>query len=552
MLKDLSITLVQCPSWSREAPPLAISLLAGNLRSNGYKVHLHDFNNELYHIVLDEHKSLWDLEEYTFWSSEESVNQFIEEYNSEIDEEINKIIETGSKLVGFTLYFTTLYFTLEIIKRLKSRSPNTLIVLGGPSTDEHAGGLELLDNPNVDAVVIREGDETLPEMCTVLKEKGRLIKMPGLAFKEGNQIIYGGIRNPIPSLDTIPFPDYSDFELTRYKLPESLNFFSSRSCVNKCHYCSERNYFMLFRVRSGKSLFEEVQFQLSYFPNVKFFNFNDSVFNGSLKTVREFSELLLKNNVRIVWGGQGIIRDMTPELLNLMAKAGCVSINFGVETGSDTVRKSMNKNNFTNKLAAKLLKDTHDAGIKVTTNFMFGYPTETEEDFQMTLNFIRQNYKWIDHVYPSNFFTSFMPGTYLYENSEMFGVGPNMHYLYWETKDCKNTYPIRFERFERFCRLCIEVGFDGRLVPEEKVDKWKLLGHYYRFKKDYEKAIECYKIDLLKHGYSPESVRFFLECSRYGEEIDRSNPYKGLDKLISYYDDTIKSLSEQIIQNTRS
>lgn len=552
MINDFSITLVQCPCWGRETPPLAISLLAGNLRHKGFKVNLFDFNNELFHHVSDETKMQWSQEAYSFWSSEASVKELMENYNDEIEDEVSRIIGTRSPLVGFTIYFTTKNYTLEIIKRLKTRSPHTRVILGGPSTAEYAGGLELLKSPNVDAIVLREGDETLPELCAAFQEHGCFVKLPGLVFKNGEEIINGGLRGPIPSLDVLPFPDYSEFDLTNYAAPERLDIFSSRSCVNQCHFCDERKYFGRFRVRSGKRIFEEVRHHLSRFPNIKFFNFSDSVINGSLKTLREFSELLLQHNIKIAWGGQAIIRkDMDPEILSLMANAGCTYLSYGIESGSDAVRKSMNKGGFTSEIASTVLKATHDAGIKAFANFMFGYPTETEEDFQMTLNFIRRDHKWIDGVSPSQSFIVIVPNTYLCEHPAEFGVEANMHHLYWQTVDAENTYPIRFDRYERFCKVCIELGLGGVGVTEEKVDKWKLLGAYYRHKKDYPAALDCYKKDLLKHGYSPGSVKFFLECSRNGEEIDTLDPYKGIDKLISHYDGAVRFLKEEVVREKR-
>ena len=553
MLKDFSISLVQCPDWGIEAPPLASALLTGNLKSKGFKVHIFDLNIALYNCVSNEKKKLWRMGEYAFWISEESVKELMDEYNDEIEEQVNKIISSGSQLVGFTLYYTTVTFTLEIIRRVKERSPKTIIVLGGPSANEGKGGLDLLNNPNVDAIVLREGDETLPEMCALFKEKGRLIKIPGLVFKQNGQIINGGERDLISSLDTIPYPDFSDFDLNRYSMPPRLDIFSSRSCVNKCHYCSERNFYLRYRSRSGKSMFEEVSHHLSCFPHLKRFFFADSVMNGILKNLHEFSELLIKNDVNIGWGGAGIIRkDMTPELLNCMAKAGCLAIGYGFETASEKVRKSMNKSTFTNEIAAKVFKDTHNAGIEVNVNFMFGYPTETEKDFQMTLDFLCRNREWIDKVNPAHVFTAVVPDSYLYDNPHEFNLGDDLHLLFWETRDGKNDYLIRSERYERFCRLCKELGYSGLGISEERADKWKILGDYYLHKRNYEKAAECYKDDLLKYGYSSSSVKSFLESCRHGDKVDNSNPFKDLDKLIRYYDNTIKSLNEQIIEGNNS
>ena len=529
MTQHFSITLVQCPLWSRETPPLAMSLLAGNLRTKGFNVHLFDLNNEFHHKVSAKQKRLWYEEMGLFWLSEISVKKLMEEYDDEIEKQIEQIIKIDSQIVGFTCYDCTLLFSLEIAKRLKAHSPDTLIVLGGRSTtmNDGAKGLDLLKNSNVDAVVFGEGDETLPEMCTILKEKGHFEKIPGLAFKEDGQIIQGEIRNPIGSMDVIPFPDYGDFDLTRYNNSECLDMFSCRGCINTCHFCNDQSFFKRFRSRSGKSLLTEVKYHMTQHPNVKFFNFSDSALNGSLKTVYEFSELLLENNIKIMWGGFAIVRkEMTPEALNLMAKAGCVFLTYGIESGSEKVRKHMNKIRFTNELATKVLKDTHNAGIKAFVDFMFGYPTETEEDFQMSLDFLLHNHKWIDNAFPSYALTAIIPDTYLYNNPEEFGMEEsNKHIIFWETKDGKNTFMTRMNWYIRFCKLCMDLGLDVT-DPEKKEDKWKVMGSYYSFKRDFDKVHECYRKDLHQYGKSKESDVFFLESCLNGEELNSSNSYK--------------------------
>jgi radical SAM superfamily enzyme YgiQ (UPF0313 family)/Flp pilus assembly protein TadD/MoaA/NifB/PqqE/SkfB family radical SAM enzyme/SAM-dependent methyltransferase len=550
---DFSITLVQCPAWGRDTPPVAISLLGGNLRNNGFTVHLFDLNNELYHAVAAKHKMYWGQEHYSFWSSATEVKELVRQYRSAVDAMVDRIVEKKSRLIGFSVVFTALHFTLEVAEMVKKRLPDSIVVLGGPSTAEYAHGLTHLERPFVDAIVLREGDITLHEMCRALLGNGRLQRMPGLVFKEKGEIINGGLRDPAPSLDAIPYADYSDFEFAQYAHPYRLDMFSSRSCVNQCHYCDERKYLQRYRFRSGKSLFEEVQYNLSKFPGITYINFCDSVVNGSLKELGEFARLLVENKVQITWSGQSVVRkDMTPDFLKLLAKSGCTYLSYGVETGSDAVLKSMNKKLASREAAENNLRDTHNAGIKAYANFMFGYPTETEEDFLQTLDFIRKNREWIDGVSPSQSFTVIVPNTRLFENPGTFGVEDNPHHLYWSTKDGKNTYPIRFERYERFCRTCFELGLMGVGIVEEKVDKWKLLGAYYRFKREYEKATDCYQKDLLKYGYSADSLASLLECYRKGGKFNPSEPMQGLERLIAFYNESIKNLGHTLNGSSKS
>jgi radical SAM superfamily enzyme YgiQ (UPF0313 family) len=463
----------------------------------------------------------------------------LNEYEDEVVKTVEKIVSARSKIVGFSIVFTSVNFTLEIAERLKNLSSETMIVFGGPSMAEYAGGLNYLDKSFVDAIVLREGDITLPEICKDMEEKGHFEKIPGLVFKKDGEIINGGLREPVQSLDSIPFADYTDFNFTQYANPTRIDFFSSRGCVNKCHYCDERQYLQRYRYRSGRRLFEELRYHMSYNPNIKFIFFCDSVANGSLKAMREFSELLIKHNIKVAWSGQAVVRkDMDAELLKLMAKAGCTFLSYGIETGSERVLKTMNKKLATIEVAEQNLKDTHNSGIRAFANFMFGYPTETEEDFLQTLEFIRRNRRWIDGVSPSAGFTVIVPNTYLYENLMEFGLEPEKpHHLYWSTKDGKNTYPVRFDRYERFCKLCIELGLSGVGVVKERVDKWKTLGSYYHYVNDYEKAAECLMKDLLKNGYSFDSMKLFLESYTNDKQIDLCEASKEIEGLLDHIRD---------------
>ena len=469
--------------------------------------------------------------QYSFWSAESSVSQFIAHHENAVQAAARTILDTGSRIIGFSAIFTTLHFSLELARRIKLLCPEAMIIMGGPHASPFYCGKHIIDNHNVDAVVLHEGDETLPQMLGDFDSTGRFSPIPGLVYKDNGAVIDGGMREPIKSLNDLAFADYSDFDLATYSNPHRLDISSSRSCVNKCHYCDERNYFQRYRFRSGKSLFDEIVFQLAKHSSVEFFNFSDSVLNGSIDAIRDFSELLLAHKVRIKWGGQAVIRkEMTSDLLRLMHEAGCSYLGYGVESGSNRVLTSMNKRLFTVELASEVLKRTHDAKINTYANIMFGYPTETDADFLDTLSFIKRNKDWIDGVSPSQSFTIIVKNTYLHDHCTEFGVEPNPHHLYWKTADGTNTYPVRFARYELFCKLCIDLGLAGVGVSQEKIDKWRLLGGYYEWVQDYSDAFDCYKTDLLQNGYSPDALERYIACSRSANRYDEGQ------RLISVFD----------------
>ena len=127
--------------------------------------------------------------------------------------------------------------------------------------------------------------------------------------------------------------------------------------------------------------------------------------NGSIKEFNTFNKLLLeyykKNNYPdryIEYSGHFIIRGPShgwrKEHIALMGRAGAYSMVVGVETGSDSVRTDMNKG-YTNADLDYNMEEFVKHGIKLYMLMMIGYPTETREDFQQTLDLLRRYQKYV-------------------------------------------------------------------------------------------------------------------------------------------------------------
>jgi hypothetical protein len=264
---------------------------------------------------------------------------------------------------------------------------------------------------------------------------------------------------------------------------------------------------------SGKRIFEEIAYQMKRFPGVNYFYFIGSLLNGNLGELSQFCDLLILSGLEITWSGQAIIRpEMDKELLEKMRKAGCEWLGYGVESGSQKVIDKMNKR-FLITDAEKVLKDTHQAGISTQANFMFGIPTETEDDFRQTLDFLKRNRENIDSVLASQSFCVIDRGTYLYTHAQDFGIKNSDQHLYWETSG--NNYAERFSRYEEFCRLALALGLpETSGVLKVKPDKWLLLGDYYFFKKDYSGALECFKKSLQLESWNDTTLKKLELCQK--------------------------------------
>jgi radical SAM superfamily enzyme YgiQ (UPF0313 family) len=205
-----------------------------------------------------------------------------------------------------------------------------------------------------------------------------------------------------------------------------------------------------------------------------------------------------------------------------MAAAGCRWLGYGVETGSQSLRYRMNKK-FTDENAYMTLEATHRAGIKSQINIMFGQPTETREDFALTLEFLRRVRPHIDSVLASQSFCVLEKSTIFHEKPGLFGIEGEEHHLFWESNGGENDYPERFRRYEEFCRLALELGLpEDSGVLRLKPDKWQLLGTYHEYKRDWPRAVGAYRRSLRKETVNKSTLARLASCYRELGRFEKS------------------------------
>ena len=515
----MKLALIQCPGWGRDCPPYSMALLAGILRNAGHQVFCFDLNISLYYSGPEGYRKFWDDKDlYTFWSSKDLIETFIQDNQKMIEFQVEQILNTDARVIGFTVHFSSLLVSLQLARRIKAKDKKRIIVFGGPDCCRQLKGLELIKEESVDIVNVGEGDLSILELVKQVENKGRVDFLKGSLIKENGDFIDCGDIDVVDNLDALPFPDYSDFTEDilsgLYRQPERLEILDSRGCITRCHFCSEWQFWKRFRSMSGERMFAEVSSQIRKYPQVDYFYFIGSLLNGDIKALSDFCDLVIKNDLKIRWLGQPIIRkEMTKDFLQKMKKAGCQWFGYGVESGSQRIVDKMNKA-FSLKLAEQVLKDTHAVGIQVQANFMFGIPTETEEDFKQTLNFLKRNRENIDSVLASQSFCVIDKGTYLYNHPEEFGITDREHHLYWEAEG-GNTYPERFRRYEEFCKLALSLGIpETSGVLRVKPDKWRLLGDYHLYKKGYSQAIDCFQKALEIESQENSVLEKINQCQK--------------------------------------
>lgn len=473
----MKIALIYCPVWVDGTPPLAISLLASFLRKQNHEVFPFDFNIEFCRkrskakigIIGTLSMHYFDYFGVRYPHARQPFHKFFNNmmfhkfhpFKGLIDRWAKEVMQTGVQAVGFSVYNRNFLLSLYLARRIKELDERKIIVFGGPVCFNKLLSAYIIKSGFIDYVVTGEGELTLNE---ILNGAGNLEKsIPKGAFtKIDGEIMYGGDSPPIESLNLLPPPDYSDFDLRKYRI-SALCMFTSRGCPRSCSFCNQRSIYKGFRYKSAETVFCELR-HLKNKYGVSFFFFTENLVNGNLEELEKLCDIIIKNRLSVKWRGNAIIReDMDFKLLKKMAKAGCEGLRYGVESGSQDILNGMNKPQSI-EVIERVLRDTHRAGITVRTNFIVGLPTETRGDFHATLRFIRKNRGNIDNALSSIYGISL--GSDIHINHKKYGIASITPY--WRTK-----HSNMIERFKRYLiissltkRLGIESSFDTDRTPD--------------------------------------------------------------------------------------
>ena len=461
MEKTRDILLVELPPWDPRTAPLGIAYLATFLRSKGINAKVFDLNIEMYNSSNDERKKGWGNEDFHWWQSSELQ----ERYMLMFDQFIDRILSFDTRVIGFSATLPSIPFLNHLLKRLKKRSPDKIIIVGGPATFFKETRITDFDRDLIDYFVIGDGEIAIFKLLINLNDNGKLslrIRTHCNVWKDNlfERVIC--IQTPkIMDLNTIPPPTFEEFDLSLYtegskKINFTLPIIFSKGCTRCCTFCSDRVLSYPYRCRKAENVVKEISMHLKRYNNIYSLRLNDLSFNANLVFIDEFCDTIIAEDIRVKWYGQAQVRpEMGINLLSKMKRAGCRQFDLGLESLCDHVLSMMRKG-YTSLEAIRFLKATKEAGIETNILLIVGYPGETEEDFKITLENIKQNARYIDRIGSLNICG--MP-----VGSEL-RIHPEKHnFLFpphsdWVTTDYTNTYEVRKRRYNEVIRCCNELN----------------------------------------------------------------------------------------------
>jgi radical SAM superfamily enzyme YgiQ (UPF0313 family) len=318
------------------------------------------------------------------------------------------------KILGITASTSTYKKALSIARKAKEIDSGTITVIGGPHVTFTAQ--EVLSHPEIDLVVRNEGEITMLELCRLyLRGEGRLDCIEGISYRSEDRIASNQSRPLFQDLDQLPFPARELLPLDLYRIPGTL--ITSRGCPSRCIFCAAQAMSGgTYRVRSPRNVLAEIdEMKTRYKP--PFYFIADDAFTVFHNRTREICAGLRKMNARWICESRANLVNM--ELLREMADSGCFGIQFGVESGSQTVLNSIRKG-ITVDQVRKAVKLARELGFLTVCSFMFPHPEDTLETIAETKRLMLE-LKAQEAVVVVTPTTPF-PGTYLWDHAGELGV----------------------------------------------------------------------------------------------------------------------------------
>lgn len=290
-------------------------------------------------------------------------------------------------IVGISSMSVNINESFKIAKEIKAKNPKSFIILGGihPTVmPEHA-----LSEPAVDLVVIGEGEITMLEILN----DNPFGEIDGIAYRQDGKVKINKRRKLIKNLDILPIPAYDLLDFTKYHSPYArrkpfMSMVRSRGCPFACTFCGNPKMFgRTFRVQSPQRTMDEIVHLVMYY-NIKELSFKDTELTLDPR-LGELCERLIYFNGGFIWSCNGRVSNVNKKLLDLMKKAGCYSITFGIESGDQGILDLMKKQ-ITLEQAQEGVRLAKEAGLQVVNNFMIGNAFDTKETIEKTIDFAKK------------------------------------------------------------------------------------------------------------------------------------------------------------------
>ncbi len=331
------------------------------------------------------------------------------------------ILSIKPDMIGFSVLTNQYKYALEIADNIKKYIDVPIIFGGIHATMDPQ---EVLSRSCVDYICVGEGEEAILEL--IQNENPQGVRNIGHKTKGG--LVLEPLR-PYTNIVELPFKDYEiyDFQKMIDAKDGWVGLTASRGCPFRCTYCLNHKIMGLYkdmghlpkyylRRHTVDQMIAEIEYLLSRYTGIKMFIFDDDIFTFDKAWLREFSERYKKTtDISFVCNAHARIFD--EETAQYLKNAGCRIVKFGLESGSDGIRRNVLHRFMSNKHIEDAFGIAHKFGFHTSAFVMVGLPHETIAD-------IRETVELLARIKPGRFrWSLFFPfvGTKAYEIAEKSG-----------------------------------------------------------------------------------------------------------------------------------
>lgn len=322
----------------------------------------------------------------------------------------------------------------DIIQSIRKEFPELAIIAGGPHITIMPKQT-MQEIPEIDYGVLGESEKTIVELLDAINTNRKLERVDGIVFRKSGSLIMSSPRAfecdldriSLPARDLLPMSKYTPAPTYYKKLP-SFMIITSRGCPFRCVYCS-KIFGNSYRHHSVKRVLQEMNVLIKK-HGAKDIIFRDDTFTIDRAFVINLCSEIIRQviNKKINWMCMTRVNLVDFELLKAMKKAGCWSIHFGVESGSQRLLNLIQKD-ITLDQIKRAFKAARRAGIQTKAFFMLGLPTETRADSLATIQFAKE----LDPDAVQFTITVPYPGTKLYELAKTDGTLKSFNWEDYQT-----------------------------------------------------------------------------------------------------------------------